>query len=317
MPSSLRTGFSQRPATPGDARDIADLMGAVDESFGLDRWVTETDISEDLTDPELDLANNTWVVEEAGRVVGYAELWNGTDERIAMEVQGWVAPDRRGRGIGTYLIDRTEAAARAFASRREQTPVLVRNFIPSVDDAARLLLTERGYTCVRHFFHMAIDLDTVGAPPPPPEGITIRSLQPDRDAKPLYELIVHAFSDHWNWTSTSFDAFWRRVADRDDFDPELSLIAMRGEDYVGASWNITKIDRGWVQDLAVHESARRRGLGEALLRHTFGLFKDRGWKRVGLGLDASNATGALRLYERVGMHATRRFDAYEKDISPF
>lgn len=315
MPSSLASGFSERPATPDDAKAIADLMVAVDGSFGLDAWVTETDISEDLTDPELDVANNTWVVEEAGRVVGYAELWNGTDEGIAMEVQGWVAPDRRGRGIGTYLIERTETAARAFSLRRKETPVLMRNFIPSVDGAARIMLAERGYVCVRHFFHMAIELDTVGDPPPPPEGITIRSLQPDRDAKPLYELIVHAFSDHWNWTPTSFDAFWRRVADRDDFDPELSLIALRGEEHVGASWNITKIDRGWVQDLAVHESARRQGLGESLLRHTFSLFKDRGWERVGLGLDAGNATGALRLYERVGMHVTRRFDAYEKDLS--
>ncbi len=315
MPSSLTTGFSERPATPDDAKAIADLMVAVDRSFGLDPWVTETDISEDLTDPELDAENNTWVVEEAGRLVAYAELWNGANEGIAMEVQAWVAPAHRGRGIGTYLIDRTETAARGFVSRRKDAPVLVRNFIPSVDRPARIMLGERGYVCVRHFFHMAIDLDGIDDPPPPPEGIAIRSLQPERDAKPLYDLIVHAFSDHWNWTPTTFEAFWRRVAERDDFDPELSLIALRGDDYVGASWNITKIDRGWVQDLAVHERARRGGVGESLLRHTFSVFKDRGWNRVGLGLDARNATGALRLYERVGMHVTRRFDAYEKDLS--
>lgn len=314
MPSSLASDLSSRRASKMDAAAIAALIVAVDRDLGLDPWVTKEDISEDLTDPDLDIENNTWVVEEAGRVVGYGEIWNGAQEGIAMEVQCWVAPSHRGRGIGTYLVHETEEAARRYAARRQEKPVLLRNFIPSVDEAAAAMLRARAYRPVRHFFHMAIDLDRVGEAPPPPEGITIRTLDPERDARPLYELIEHAFSEHWNWTPMTFEAFWRRVADRDDFDPALSLIATRDGDYVGASWNITKIDRGWVQDLAVHESSRRQGLGEALLRHTFKLFKDRGWERVGLGLDAGNVTGALRLYERVGMYVTRQFDAYEKNV---
>lgn len=314
MPSSLGAGLSTRRAEPGDAKAIADLMTAVDVADGLEPWVSESDVSEDLADPELDIANNTWVVEESDRPVGYAELWNAMDEDAGMEVQGWVAPTHRGRGIGAYLVDETEDAARAAAARRTKHPVRLWNFIPSVDESARGLLTERGYVVARHFFHMAIDLSEVREPPAPPEGITLRPLDPERDARPLYELIEHAFRQHWNWSSTSFESFWRRVAGRDDFDPELSLIAMRGEAYVGACWNVTKIDRGWVQDLAVHEDARGRGLGELLLRHTFARFKERGWQRMGLGLDAGNVTGALRLYERVGMHVTRRFDAYEKEL---
>ena len=315
MPSSPAPGLSIRRAKTTDAGAVAALMITVDRSFGLDPWVTEADISEDLTDPELDVANNTWVVEEGSEIVGYGEIWSGNDEGVAMETQGWVAPGCRGRGIGTYLIDSTEEAAREYAARRTERPVLLRNFIPSVDSAAASMLKERGYEVVRHFFHMAIDLADVGEPPPPPDGVTIRALDPVRDARPLYELIEHAFSEHWNWTPMTFEAFWRRVGEREDFDPEISLIAMRGDVYVGASWNVTKIDRGWVQDLAVHESARRMGLGESLLRHTFKVFKDKGWSKVGLGLDAGNVTGALRLYQRVGMHVTRQFDAYEKDVS--
>jgi mycothiol synthase len=311
----MEPGLATRRATVDDAKAIADLMLAVDLEHGLDPWVTESDVSEDLTDPELDIANNTWVVEDSGELVGYGELWNVMDEDVGMEVQGYVAPAHRGRGIGGYLIDATEEAARAVAARRTKHPVRLWNFIPSVDTSAHSLLEERRYSVVRHFFHMAIDLAEVGDPPDPPDGIILRSLDPERDARPLYELIEHAFREHWNWSSTSFETFWRRVAGRDDFDPELSLIAMRGGTYVGASWNITKIDRGWVQDLAVHEDARRQGLGELLLRHTFARFKERGWKRVGLGLDAGNVTGALRLYERVGMHVTRQFDTYEKRLS--
>jgi hypothetical protein len=33
---------------------------------------------------------------------------------------------------------------------------------------------------------------------------------------------------------------------------------------------------------------------------------------VGLGVDAASLTGATRLYEKAGMHVTRRYDTYEK-----
>ena len=36
---------------------------------------------------------------------------------------------------------------------------------------------------------------------------------------------------------------------------------------------------------------------------------------VGLGVDGENTTGAVRLYERAGMHVVRRNDPYEKKLS--
>jgi ribosomal protein S18 acetylase RimI-like enzyme len=52
-----------------------------------------------------------------------------------------------------------------------------------------------------------------------------------------------------------------------------------------------------------------------LLHHSFRDFRSRGATRVGLGVDARNTTGAVELYERVGMHVTRRNDTYEKRLS--
>ena len=56
---------------------------------------------------------------------------------------------------------------------------------------------------------------------------------------------------------------------------------------------------------------RSRGLGTALLVHAFGEFQRRGRRRVGLGVDAENTTGAVRLYERAGMHVVRRWHIWE------
>jgi ribosomal protein S18 acetylase RimI-like enzyme len=53
-------------------------------------------------------------------------------------------------------------------------------------------------------------------------------------------------------------------------------------------------DLAWVSTLGVRRPWRTRGIGLALLRHSFNEFYRRGKRKVGLGVDAQNLTGALR-----------------------
>ena len=73
---------------------------------------------------------------------------------------------------------------------------------------------------------------------------------------------------------------------------------------------------GWVNELGVRRDWRKRGVGYALLKQAFAAFYADGRKRAGLGVDSQNLTGALRLYERAGMHVARQFDQYEKEMRP-
>ena len=66
--------------------------------------------------------------------------------------------------------------------------------------------------------------------------------------------------------------------------------------------------------LAVREPWRGQGLGRALLLTAFGAFHRRGQTGAALSVDTANVTGAVRLYEGVGMHATRRLDTYERPL---
>lgn len=314
--TDLADGLSVRRARVEDAPALAALMTAMDVADGLDPWVSEADVREDFSGPDLQLDTDTWVVEDGADIVGYAELWNLREEEAdALEAQCDTAPTHLGRGIGSFLIDRIEEAAEDAAGRLRRRPLLLRNFVWTRNEAARSLLEVRGYKCVRHFFHMAVALDDVGDPPGAPDGLVLRSFEPERDARDLHRLIVDAFRDHWNWSPLTFESFWHRVGEGEDFDPELTPLVFEGDELIGASLNVTKIGMGWVQDLAVRKDARGRGLGELLLRDTFARFQAKGWNKVGLGVDSSNATGAVRLYERVGMHITRQFDAYEKEIA--
>jgi ribosomal protein S18 acetylase RimI-like enzyme len=60
-----------------------------------------------------------------------------------------------------------------------------------------------------------------------------------------------------------------------------------------------------VKDLVVHESWRRRGLGEAIRHLAFRTFEERGAPSVDLKVESQNAS-AIRLYERVGMRVVER-----------
>jgi ribosomal protein S18 acetylase RimI-like enzyme len=73
---------------------------------------------------------------------------------------------------------------------------------------------------------------------------------------------------------------------------------------------------GWVNTLGVLRPWRRKGVGMALLLHSFNEFYRRGWRKAGLGVDASSLTGATRLYERAGMHVARQYDSYQKELRP-
>jgi GNAT superfamily N-acetyltransferase len=59
---------------------------------------------------------------------------------------------------------------------------------------------------------------------------------------------------------------------------------------------------------------RSRGVGRALLLHAFRAFYERGQPRVGLGVDAQNSTGALPLYESVGMHVEAEEIVFELEL---
>jgi ribosomal protein S18 acetylase RimI-like enzyme len=97
-------------------------------------------------------------------------------------------------------------------------------------------------------------------------------------------------------------------------DPSLWLLASEGREAVGALSGVVSGDRGWVGELGVRAPWRGRGVATARLHRSFATFAARGLRRVMLNVDSENSTGAVRLYERVGMRTARVWDVYEKRV---
>jgi ribosomal protein S18 acetylase RimI-like enzyme len=134
----------------------------------------------------------------------------------------------------------------------------------------------------------------------------------------VYECTQESFADHWDFRSISIE-LWRSFNTVDPrFDPTLWWLVEDDGELAAACLNHWHFSGdpafGWVGTLGVRRRWRRRGLGLALLRHSFADFARRGAKRVGLGVDGENTTGAVRLYERAGMRPVRRHDTYERSL---
>jgi mycothiol synthase len=217
-------------------------------------------------------------------VVGYATLEDGY-------VEVWPHPDHRGGAVAGALLD----AVTRQGGRLE-------TIVPAAADDLVALYALRGWRRTREVLRMQMDVSAQGPAPAWPEGVSARAYT-DADAAAVHELLVAAFAE--NAEEVPPFARWHPWMTQDPgFDAGVWFLAEAGAELAGAClcWR-----EGWVKDMAVRPSWRGRGLGEALLRAAFAEFHRRGVETVGLKVDADNPTGAVRLYERVGMTRDRTY----------
>ncbi|MBN1963444.1 MAG: GNAT family N-acetyltransferase [Anaerolineae bacterium] len=320
--------FCVRPATLDDVADVVALTNACtlrQEGVALASEQTERALWQR---PGFDLANDTLLVHTPdGVLVGYGGI-----STVAPHVFYWawgrVSPDCRSQGIGARLLRWSERRARqSLPLAPPGTRVVLRRECFAGDGAAARLLAGHGYTAIRHSWHMVIDLHDDLPAPQWPEGITVRAYVPGQDDRAVFRADGEAFQDHFGYVARPEDvAFARFIHWRDslrNFDPGLWLLAVTGsgadEEIVGVALSEPpQRDPAtvYIASFGVRRPWRRRGVGQALLRASFLAFRQRGWARAWLHVDASNLTGATRLYEKVGMRVARAYQMYEKELRP-
>jgi ribosomal protein S18 acetylase RimI-like enzyme len=91
-------------------------------------------------------------------------------------------------------------------------------------------------------------------------------------------------------------------------------VAVADGEVVGASIVHDSGDTAWVYQLAVHRDFRGRGIAQELLAASFEAARERGVPRAALSTDAR--TGALGLYEGLGMHVVATWNVWGKQLSP-
>jgi ribosomal protein S18 acetylase RimI-like enzyme len=219
---------------------------------------------------------------------------------------GVVGERWEGRGLGSELVRRVEAAAAEHGAARIHQNALAGN------TRAAALFAAHGYREVRRFYDMAIELARPPAPPPEADVEIAR----EGEERAFHAALEEAFADHWEHHPSSFEDWWREHAESPNFDRSLWFVVRDGDEIAAASRNeANRNGGGYVGAIAVRRPWRGKGYAKALLQHAFREFYERGFRRVTLGVDAENPTGATHLYERVGMHVEIEFAVYEKAVA--
>jgi len=251
-----------------------------------------------------------------GRVVGYEEFVN-RHAHAALQGDGYVHPDFRGLGIGTALLQALEErACKEMELAERHLRVYIINGMSAADKSAREIHESEGYKLIRHHWMMEANLTEAPKVIPFPAGIELRPFIKETQGYLMFQTEDESFRDHWGHVPGNFNNWKLRKIEREEFDPMLWHVAWDDDQIAGYAQTRYRNGVGWIGNLGVRRPWRKRGLGEALLLHAFSEFYKRGMHTIGLGVDASNPTGATRLYQKVGMQIAVEDVLYEKELRP-
>jgi mycothiol synthase len=315
MTTLLPPGFILRPAAWSDLEAVTQLIYAVCEADGdVTLAISPDELKREWQTPAFTLETDAWVVTTPeGGLAGYEEFVNQF-EHVSLAGDGYVHPNYRGLGVGTALLTALdERAGQEVPLAPPALRVFIRNGLDAKDKPGCEIHAALGFKPIRYSWRMGITLSNVPQPVSWPKGVELHPFLLGQNNQAVHAAEQEAFADHWGHTPTSYEAWELRRLKREDFDPSLWHIAWAGDEIAGISLCRYRQGIGWVGTLGVRRPWRKQGLGMALLQHSFGEFYKRDQKIIGLGVDASNPTGATRLYERAGMRVASEFVIYEKE----
>ena len=313
----LDPSLTLRPARWSDVNAVAKLTYDVAQLEGDASFVmTAEELANAWRDEGFLVERDVFVVEtQDGRIVGSEEFYN-ENGHCKLKADGCVHPEFRGLGIGTSLLEKmTERAQAEIELAASDARVCIQTLMNNRDEAGHVLLRGNGYSPARYFWRMEVKLREIPAPIAFPDGVELRPFIKDKHAVAVWQADNEIFHDHWGSHEFTYEE-WSKKFSNQNFDPALWMVVWDGDEIAGFSQNRLRHGIGWVGTIGVRRPWRNKGLGIALLRHTFGEFYKRGKDTIGLGVDSANLTGATRVYERAGMYVASEFALYEKELRP-
>lgn len=287
MPAfSLPPGLTTRPLTLADARAAFEVTAAQEQHDLGSVEVEEADLLSDWQRPSYDLEASSVAVLDGELMVAYAEHLG--EERY----DAAVVPSYRGRGVGTWLAHWIQRRARERGVAIVGMPV-------AEGSAGDRLLTALGYDVRWTSWVLRLPPGAAIAARPLPAGYALREATP-ADHEQVWTVTEDAFLEWSDRERATLDDFAAQVWLRPGSAPwQLPVVTGPDGAVVGVAhvWNAGTDT--YVSKLAVARAHRGRGLAQALLVAAFAAGRERGATSSSLSTDSR--TGALALYEKVGM----------------
>ena len=290
----LPEGYTTRPLVPADIDEVVAIANAYDIAMVGEPDMEKADFEGFWNMASFDLHRDARGVFDGSSLVAYAQLFMGKYIDVC------VHPERFGLGIGSAL------GAWAESTMRETGVPKAFQSAPTSDEAALAIFASHGYELAYTTWALALPADAVIPQRALDEGYEVRQFIPGVEDEAVYEVVQVAFGEWPDRDRTPYDDWRAVVFDREGFGPEKLLVATFGGEVVGVCYVIDGERSGWVQNVAVDKAHRNHGLAQVLLAEAFKGTRERGLERAELATDSR--TGALGLYEKLGMHVTHSYE---------
>jgi GNAT superfamily N-acetyltransferase len=296
----LPDGFVARPLVPADAQAVFEVVAAAEAHDTGEAALQLEDVLGDWARGSFDLATESIGVWEGGRLAASGEVFKGRRADAA------VRPDYRGRGIGTWVADWLEECARSRGSR------LVGQTVPGGSDAERFFVA-RGYREGWTSWVLQVPAGTALEPQPLPEGYGLRDFRGWEDGRTAFQLIEDAFNEWPDRDPARYEDWAPRGPLRPGFEPwQIRFVVDPQGTEVGVCYTILAPPTAYVDQVAVRRDHRGLGLARALLVDAFERGRAHGATVSELATDSR--TGALGLYQHVGMAVTQTWRHWMTDL---
>ncbi|HET8846032.1 MAG TPA: GNAT family N-acetyltransferase, partial [Ktedonobacteraceae bacterium] len=203
-PGKLPQGFSIHSPRLDDLEAVTHLLLACElADYGVNSYSCEgmqEDIRKLWSSGGMDLEHNAWIIlAPNGLCVGRANLWFSSTEPEELFASPRIHPDYWGLGLGTYLLHRAEQRARELmVTLSEEKPVYLNSWVEGVNEPACKLLERKGFSALRYYWRMDIELQTSPPAPVLPTSIQIRPMRRGEEAQ-IFALSEEIFQDHWGY----------------------------------------------------------------------------------------------------------------------
>jgi mycothiol synthase len=296
--------YSVRPARLSDIEIVYEVISKQNIIDFGNALRTKADLQKAWQ--SFDLDNDTCIAFANGKIAGYAELRDNDSPFIYLA-------ERNNVDLAFQFLTILEDKA---VSRKKETANLFTQ-ISEKNNTLLQLFAANGYKSNLSFLIMELALNEAPAVPQLPADITIRPFVKDQDEQVTYQTDEEASKDKGYHNPLSYEGWVKRMGmEKESFDPGLWFLACEGHEVAGVALNVfaKESSTGWVDHLSVRPPWRKRGIGKALLLHSFGEFHRRGVTNVKLSVDSKSLTNAPKLYESVGMQTVQQYHIYRKII---
>jgi mycothiol synthase len=321
--------YAIRNYQPADFNKYVLVHAEAEKLEPTGRCVLPQFVAEQLRQPNYSPEQHLFIIEVDENIVGYMDVKPElTIGRVVLDC--WVSPEHRRRGLATQLLSYATNRAQELGAEVAHVNIREDNMV------ARKVLSRLGFSLVRHFLELRLNIADVGessfALLRTKERIRSRLNVALDQATPgcrylhygeedkLTQLQNRVFAGIWGYNPNTVDEITFRVNSSTCSREDIVLI-YEGDKAIGYCWTgrsyedgVPSTGKGRILMLGVDPGYRGKGIGRRLVLTGLARLKSKGLQVAELSVDNENKT-ACALYQSLGFEVQANTFWYERVIN--